>query len=106
MALEDVTGENLWKYVKSQGVLSETEALRYIQQIGEALTLLHDKGLLHRDLNPHNIKVRYGVSEVVLIDFGIARDFIPDVPQDDREALSGGEEILLTFGRLVGLLPS
>lgn len=90
MALEDVTGENLWKYVKRQGVLSETEALRYIQQIGEALTLLHDKGLLHRDLNPHNIKVRSGVSEVVLIDFGIARDFIPDVPQDDREAFSQG----------------
>ncbi|GAB4185045.1 MAG: hypothetical protein Fur006_23020 [Coleofasciculaceae cyanobacterium] len=90
MAMEYVTGENLWKYVKYQGVLPETEALRYIQQIGAALTLLHDKGLLHRDLNPHNIKVRSGVSEVVLIDFGIARDFIPNVPQDDREAFSQG----------------
>jgi serine/threonine protein kinase len=90
IAMEDITGENLWKYVKYQGVLPEIEALRYIQQIGAALTLLHDKGLLHRDLNPHNIKVRSGVSEVVLIDFGIARDFIADVPQDDREAFSQG----------------
>ena len=33
------------------------EALRYIQQIGEALILVHSKGLLHLDVKPANIVV-------------------------------------------------
>jgi len=69
----------LSRRVKASGVLSEAEALRYIQQIGEALTVVHEKGLLHRDLKPQNIMLRSRQSEAVLIDFGIAREFIPDV---------------------------
>ncbi|MGA9382363.1 MAG: serine/threonine-protein kinase [Phormidium sp.] len=81
IAMEYVAGEDLWKRVKNRGCLSEAEALRYIRQIGEALTVVHDKGLLHRDLKPHNIMVRSHVSEAVLIDFGIAREFIPNLTQ-------------------------
>jgi len=79
IAMEYVEGEDLWRRVKTGGVLSEAEGLRYIQQIGEALTVVHEKGLLHRDLKPQNIMLRSRQSEAVLIDFGIAREFIPDV---------------------------
>lgn len=81
IAMEYIQGEDLWQRVRNRHPLSEAEALGYIQQIGEALTLVHDKGLLHRDLKPHNIMVRSGVSEAVLIDFGIAREFIPNLTQ-------------------------
>ncbi|MBD2041381.1 serine/threonine-protein kinase [Microcoleus sp. FACHB-672] len=81
IAMEYIEGEDLSRRVKTCGVLSEMEALQYIQQIGEALTIVHDKGLLHRDLNPKNIMVRSHLSEAVLIDFGIAREFIPDLTQ-------------------------
>lgn len=76
MVMEYIDGEDLGSFVENQGVLSESEALRYIQQIGSALTLVHDNGLLHRDIKPQNIMLRSGKSEAILIDFGIARKFI------------------------------
>ena len=57
MVMEYIDGEDLAHRVWHQGVLPESEALRYIQQIGEALTLVHNNGLLHRDIKPLNIMV-------------------------------------------------
>ena len=88
--MEYVQGIDLWQRLKKQGVLAEAEAVRYIRQIGEALTVVHDKGLLHRDLKPHNIMVRPKQDEAVLIDFGIAKEFIPDVTQTHSIALTPG----------------
>lgn len=75
IVMEYIAGETL----ANCGILSESEALHYIEQIGDALTLVHQKRLLHRDVKPQNIMVRACQSEAVLIDFGIARAFIPDV---------------------------
>lgn len=82
MVMEYVEGEDLGKRLARMRLLSEAEALLYIRQIGDALTVIHNKGLLHRDLKPRNIMLRFGKSEAVLIDFGIARDFIPNVVQE------------------------
>ena len=83
IAMEYVEGEDLGKLVKKQGYLSETEALQYIWQIGDALTYSHqEKGLLHRDVTPPNIMRRRGSDRVVLIDFGLARGFIPGLFQN------------------------
>jgi eukaryotic-like serine/threonine-protein kinase len=56
---------------------SETEAIRYIRQVGEALSVIHALNLIHRDVTPENIILRShdGVNEAVLIDFGLVRDF-------------------------------
>ncbi|MDZ8184609.1 MAG: serine/threonine-protein kinase [Nostoc sp. ChiSLP02] len=81
MVMEYIQGEDLGQRLKRVGVLSETEALLYIRQIGGALTLIHSKGLLHRDLKPRNIMIRFDKSEAVLIDFGISREFVPNVVQ-------------------------
>ncbi|MEB3180654.1 MAG: serine/threonine-protein kinase [Nostocaceae cyanobacterium] len=90
IAMEYIEGENLWQRVRLRGALSLAEALHYIQQIADALTVIHEKGLLHRDVKPQNIMVRYGKSEAVLIDFGIAREFIPDITQRHTLAVSNG----------------
>ncbi|MBD2410759.1 SUMF1/EgtB/PvdO family nonheme iron enzyme [Nostoc calcicola FACHB-3891] len=88
MAMEYIEGEHLADRVQRLGVLSEAEALGYIQQIGEALTVVHQNGLLHRDVKPANIIVRSHKREAVLIDFGIAREFIPDLTQIHTPYLS------------------
>ena len=87
MVMEYIDGEDLGSFVENQGVLSETEALRYIQQIGSALTVVHNNGLLHRDIKPQNIMLRSGKSEAVLIDFGIARKFIPNITDEHTQML-------------------
>jgi len=81
MVMEYIEGEDLGQRLQQRGMLSEAEALLYIQQIGDALTVIHRKGLLHRDIKPRNIMIRNGKLEAVLIDFGIAREFIPNVVQ-------------------------
>lgn len=90
MVMEYIDGEDLGTVVENQGVLSESEALRYVQQIGSALTLVHDNGLLHRDIKPQNIMLRSGKSEAVLIDFGIAREFTPNLTKTHTKILSDG----------------
>jgi len=92
IVMEYVAGEDLEKLVKRKGKLSESEALIYTRQIGEALTVIHTKGLLHRDVKPQNIIVRNinNKPQAVLIDFGIAREFIPDVTLTQTIAGSNG----------------
>ena len=90
IVMEYIQGMNLKKRVEDRGVLSEAEAVRYTWQIGEALMVVHDKGFLHRDLKPENIMVRPTQDEAVLIDFGIARDFVPDVTQRHTEYRTEG----------------
>ncbi|MEW5856513.1 MAG: protein kinase, partial [Cyanobacteriota bacterium] len=81
MVMEYIEGEDL----AYRGVLAESEALKYIRQIGDALITVHEKGLLHRDVKPRNIMMRAGKDEAVLIDFGIAREFTPDLTQTHTE---------------------
>jgi eukaryotic-like serine/threonine-protein kinase len=88
--MEYIDGEDLANYLFNQGVLSESEALRYILQVGDALTTVHKQGLLHRDIKPENIILRNDASGVVLIDFGIARDFIPNQTQTHTQFSSDG----------------
>jgi len=89
IAMEYVAGEDLWKWVEKRGFLSETEALNYIRKAGEAVIVVHEKGLLHRDIKPQNIMVRDN-QDAVLIDFGLARGFIPDRTQQMTFGLTHG----------------
>ncbi|HEX8782658.1 MAG TPA: protein kinase [Steroidobacteraceae bacterium] len=52
--------------------VSEEEALHYVSQIAAALQVVHEAGLVHRDLKPPNVMLRDNDS-VALIDFGLAR---------------------------------
>jgi serine/threonine protein kinase len=90
MVMEYIQGEDLAEIITQVGALPEAEALEYIQQIGDALTLVHEKGLLHRDLKPSNIMIRAGKREAVLIDFGIARQFIPGGVQQHTQNFTPG----------------
>ncbi|HEY9750026.1 MAG TPA: serine/threonine-protein kinase [Allocoleopsis sp.] len=93
MVMEYINEESLYHRIASQGILSEVEALHYIWQIGNALTVVHKRGLLHRDVKPPNIMLRPAAKnyyDAVLIDFGIAREFTPNLTQTHTQALSHG----------------
>ncbi|MCT7970246.1 serine/threonine-protein kinase [Laspinema sp. D1] len=75
MIMDFIPGETLWQWVHRRDVLLEATAVRYIRQIGEALQVVHQAGLVHRDANPGNIMFRG--DSAVLIDFGIAGEIVP-----------------------------
>jgi DNA-binding NarL/FixJ family response regulator len=52
--------------------VSEREALSFVARIAAALQVVHEAGLVHRDLKPPNVMLREN-DAVALIDFGLAR---------------------------------
>lgn len=90
MVMDYVAGLTLQALVFPGRPLDEATAIYYIRQVGEALKVVHQKGLLHRDIKPANIILRQGTQEVVLIDFGIARGFNTDSTQTHTNLVSDG----------------
>lgn len=72
--MEYVAGGSLSDRVGRQGALSESEATRYIRQVADALTYIHTQRMTHLDVKPANIMLT-DKDEVVLIDFGLAKQY-------------------------------
>jgi eukaryotic-like serine/threonine-protein kinase len=90
IVMEYVEGEDLSEIIDRRGALPEAEAVIYISQIGQALAVIHEKGFLHRDIKPQNIMIRAGKQEAILIDFGVAREFVTDVTMMHTQTLTNG----------------
>ncbi|NEU81138.1 serine/threonine-protein kinase, partial [Nostoc sp. UIC 10630] len=76
LVMDFIPGENLFQVVRRRGALPEVEIVPCIRQIGEALMVVHQAGLVHRDAHPGNIMLRSN-GKAVLIDFGIAKELVP-----------------------------
>jgi formylglycine-generating enzyme required for sulfatase activity len=76
LVMEYISGQDLHKYVEVHGALNEPEALGYIDQVTLPLDYIHRKNFFHQNIKPQNIMLRPKQKEVVLIDFGIAREFV------------------------------
>ncbi|KAM3096326.1 serine/threonine protein kinase [Phormidesmis sp. 146-35] len=90
MVMDYIPGETLEELVFPDRPLPESTAIHYIRQIGSALRVVHQNGLLHRDIKPQNIILRENTQQVVLIDFGIAREFTPGSTQTHTSMISVG----------------
>jgi NUAK family SNF1-like kinase len=55
LAMEYVTGGELFDYIAAKKVLSETEARRIFRQVVAAVHYCHENGVTHRDLKLENI---------------------------------------------------
>ena len=72
IVMEYVPGGDLGKLLNEKGSLSEKELARIGADVASGLAHAHEKGIIHRDIKPHNILIDdYGRAK--LADFGIAR---------------------------------
>ena len=82
LVMQFVEGYNLRSIMQAEGMDFQRVA-NIIRQIGQALSVAHEKGVYHRDLKPENIMIQsFGDDEeaVKLIDFGIAKIMASQTP--------------------------
>ena len=73
IVMEYIDGQNLKDIIKNEGTLDEYTALDITKQIAMALSAAHKKGIVHRDIKPHNILISNEGRIVKVADFGIAK---------------------------------
>ena len=73
--MDYIEGENLNDLVKREGALPEERAIGYLRQVGEALSYVHGKRMMHLDVKPSNILVSKTDDRALLIDFGTAKQY-------------------------------
>ena len=69
--MQYVEGETLRGRMKRERQLGIDDALKITRDVASALQAAHDKGFVHRDIQPDNILLKDG--HAVVTDFGIAR---------------------------------
>ena len=78
---EYVSGDTLFDLLRN-GILSEKEAVECAVQICNALSVLHEHGIVHRDVKPENVMINS--ERTVLIDFDASRKTDPQKSNDTK----------------------
>lgn len=78
LVMEYLDGESLGTRLERIGRLSAREVVESVCDVARALDEAHGRGIIHRDVKPHNVLVvesvdRGSASSCKLIDFGLAR---------------------------------
>ncbi len=72
IVMEFIEGSTLKALIEKKSRIEESEAVKYAIQVCSALSAAHRKGIIHRDVKPHNILID-NEDNVKLTDFGIAK---------------------------------
>ena len=72
IVMELIEGISLKEYMEQKGRLNWREVLHFSTQIAKALQHAHSRGVIHRDIKPHNIMLLKDGS-IKVADFGIAQ---------------------------------
>jgi serine/threonine-protein kinase len=94
IVMELLQGETLAERLRRSGPLAMSAAVDYVIQAATPLTLLHDTGVVHRDVKPSNLflaRDSEGKERVKLLDFGVAAFRRPVGPAESS----------LTFSRAI-----
>ena len=73
--MDYIEGESLADMVNRRGAIPEAEAIGYIKQAANALSYIHSKSMNHLDIKPSNLMKRGEDGSVVVIDFGVAKQY-------------------------------
>jgi serine/threonine-protein kinase len=95
MAMERLIGETLSDLLRERGHLPMGQVLELGDAVGAGLAHAHDKGVVHRDLKPHNVLAAREVGQGAdprwtILDFGISK------PLDSTGTLTGADGVLGT----------
>lgn len=74
IVMEYISGQSLKTRLEREGSLEERTVLKYVRQVGEALSFVHGKHILHLDIKPSNIIIDTG-DDARLIDFGVSKRY-------------------------------
>lgn len=73
LAMEWLDGEDLGRRLQ-RGPLPPQDALMVLERLADILSLMHSRGVIHRDLKPTNLFLPGGhLDQIKVLDFGIAR---------------------------------
>ena len=93
--MEYVKGTSLERYIALRGgSISMDEALRLLQSVMDALAMVHEAGMVHRDISPDNI-ILHPMGGAKLLDFGAVREV--ETPNAEQ-ALARSTEAILKHG--------
>lgn len=98
MVMEYVDGVDLSQVVRDRGALSIHQACDYIRQAALGLQHAHERGMVHRDIKPHNLMVTAD-GMVKILDFGIA-SLAPETSAEADATSTRGD--LTTAGGIMG----
>ena len=79
--MEYIEGESLSDMVTRRGAIPFAEAIGYVKAAAEALMYIHSKKINHLDIKPGNLMKRNEDGEILLIDFGVAKQYDLDTSQ-------------------------
>src|SRR5258708_12211339 len=84
-----------------RGPLPVERALDYARQVADALEAAHDKGIIHHDLKPANVKVT-PQGRVKVLDFGLAKAIWGPKGDQDLSRLATVTGVETLAGNIVG----
>lgn len=71
LVMEYVDGVNLSEVIAQSGALEIATACDYVKQVADGLQHAHAKGMVHRDIKPHNLMANSS-GQIKVLDFGLA----------------------------------
>lgn len=95
-AMGYVEGESLADRMRGRGRLEFDETRRITREVAQALGAAHRRGIIHRDVKPHNVLIERESGRVMVTDFGIASVAVPDARAAEGEALTAAGMVMGT----------
>jgi serine/threonine protein kinase len=92
ISMEYLEGVTLKELVRNRGALPLGVGLSFAKQMCHGLEAAHARGVVHRDIKPHNMLIIPESGELKIMDFGIARP----------TQVSGQDPSLTTAGTVMG----
>ncbi len=77
IVMDFIEGKNLEKILEEYGAQSQEKVIEWGKQLCEVFIYLHSRKppIIYRDLKPANVMLKHDGKNIVLIDFGIAREY-------------------------------